>query len=153
MLMSFRSVMFRPRCCCGGGGAVWPCGAGFDWDSGVDASVGGGESGGAGPFAVRAGAWRLWLLGMKARVKVGLHVERRHVDRPGNVEDRRVRFQSLDFGFVWIDGDDRVTLLTKGTQRSIAELASIARRADHRDDLSHDPSLTAERAELAEKPL
>src|SRR5882672_4330731 len=84
MLMSFRSVMFSPRCCCdccggdcagdcAGGdccGGDWPCGcAAFVCWSGAALSAGVGVSGAVGPFAVRAGAWRLWLLGMKALVK------------------------------------------------------------------------------------
>src|SRR2546426_11852420 len=73
MLMSFRSVMFSPRCCCGGcggGGGDWPCGcAAFVCCSGVAMSAGVGVSGAVGPLAVRAGAWRLWLLGMKTLVK------------------------------------------------------------------------------------
>ena len=55
MLMSFRSVMFRPSRR-GGAGAC----AAFGW-SGVAAagSVATDGSGAAGPFDVRAGAWRL----------------------------------------------------------------------------------------------
>ena len=44
-----------------------------------------------------------------------------------------------------------IALLTKGAQRAVAELSTIARCADDRDHLPHEPSLTAEHAESAEK--
>ena len=47
------------------------------------------------------------------------HVERRHVDRPGHVEHRRVGLQAFDFRLVRIDRDDGVALIrdTRATAR------------------------------------
>src|ERR1051325_4052737 len=68
---------------------------------------------------------------------VGRDVERGHVDRARDVEHRAVGFDPFDFGLVRVDRNDRVALLAERPQGAIAELSTIVRGTDDRDDLCH----------------
>ena len=60
------------------------------------------------------------------------HVQRRHVDRSGHVEDRAVGFQPFDLGLVRVDGHHGVPLLPERAHGAVAELVAIVRRAEQR---------------------
>src|SRR5439155_3500415 len=72
------------------------------------------------------------------------HIDRRHVDRAGDVEHRPIRFQSFDFMLVWIDRHDRVALPPKRPDRAVSEFLRIARGTDDGDHFAHNASIPAE---------
>ena len=79
----------------------------------------------------------LLKLGEQRHRDVGLHVHGGHVNRHGHVQNRRVGRNSFDGAFVRIDRKNGVALGSERSQRLVAELLSIARRADNGDGLCH----------------
>src|SRR3954468_9021612 len=80
-------------------------------------------------------------------------VQRGHVDRPRHIEHGGVALQPFDFLLVGVDRNDGIPLLPERADRAVAELAAIARGADHGDDLGHPCCFTAETAKIAEKKI
>src|SRR3546814_2696954 len=73
------------------------------------------------------------------------------IDRPLDVEDRRIGFQPLHFGIAGVDGKDAplVADLLQEAYRPAADLRRVGRRAEHGDRLR--PEQPVERAEVVER--